>query len=367
MSTLPKLMNYIRANRAALLPKVTPPHLDPSLHSANNVALVGDRLLDLRLYIQLDLLTRTEDFKGRATQLRSSIVKNRNLARVADGVGVELFGAEKWALLSEKDRGTVLEALMGAAFELEGCTLNEPMTELLDETLDAAIDTAKDAAELGQSCIGRLMEILAKPPYQVERPGDWLTEDRLSEFVFRGKVLLPDPSSDPLVFYGRPAPNKAETREDAALKALQYLGRVDESVSLEVSATAGQRTISVDELESGCFVTFELDGAISSRRRPMESWREWFERKTQASRAWYGLFLTWAHIPEHFKVEGWTGRLGDEHVAILRVALQGSKATVVGMSETSKNKAKTNAASRAVEALREQLIQLLEEFAFEGP
>ncbi len=147
---LPSLLAYVRAHRESFVERVKPPKLG-GYYAAQNAALVGDRQLDLHLYTELGVLSEDGDVKGRATLLRSSLVKNRNLAKVAGEVGAELFGFEQWELLSEKDRGTVLEAVPGVAFDQEDRQLTATMKKLLTETLSALRTAARSAGEFGKS------------------------------------------------------------------------------------------------------------------------------------------------------------------------------------------------------------------------
>lgn len=83
------------------------------------LALIGDKLIDLTLYVDiLRINTKNARDAGEITAFRSKLVSNRNLAVHAETICVPKLVIKKdFDTLSVKEKGTMVEAYMGALFE----------------------------------------------------------------------------------------------------------------------------------------------------------------------------------------------------------------------------------------------------------
>lgn len=103
------------------------------------LALLGDRLIDLKLYEQL--LLKGEKNEGFMTQTRSMMVANSNLARCGELLVVPYIISEKaYSALSLHERGTVVEAYVGALYEQNHYRITQELSIVL-ETMISLLET----------------------------------------------------------------------------------------------------------------------------------------------------------------------------------------------------------------------------------
>lgn len=91
------------------------------------LALLGDRLLDIALYEQLLQSGHTDE--GVMTQHRSMCMSNKNLAACVQTLFVPtLLSAREFGTLSFHEKGTVLEAYVGAMYQQADYTMSDILT-----------------------------------------------------------------------------------------------------------------------------------------------------------------------------------------------------------------------------------------------
>jgi hypothetical protein len=99
------------------------------------LALLGDRLLDLALYTRLVRLGLTDE--GVMTQHRSMVVANANLAICAERYLVpDALSSSSFRGLSIHERGTLIEAFMGALFEQQSYVIDSVVHNACEEVVD---------------------------------------------------------------------------------------------------------------------------------------------------------------------------------------------------------------------------------------
>jgi hypothetical protein len=98
------------------------------------LALIGDRLLDLKLYESL--YVAGEEREGWMTQKRSMLVSNENLSRYGSDMLIpSILSRKEYNLLSTHEKGTVVEAYIGALYVQEGYTIPRVLTNLVNKII----------------------------------------------------------------------------------------------------------------------------------------------------------------------------------------------------------------------------------------
>ncbi len=112
------------------------------------LALLGDRVLDLLLYEQMFRKGHVDE--GVMTQHRSMVVANANLARCAEKILVpHLVSQSALSTLSQHEKGTAMEAYIGAIFEDEGYT----MTPIVRSTVACILDELRSAIVFNEKLV----------------------------------------------------------------------------------------------------------------------------------------------------------------------------------------------------------------------
>jgi hypothetical protein len=107
------------------------------------LALIGDRVLDVKLYQRL--LIDGDSNEGLMTQRRSMIVANKNLARCGEMLLVPcLLSKKDYLKLSQHEKGTIVEAYIGAIFEHQHYKFTEMVDQATLQILDILTNFLKD-------------------------------------------------------------------------------------------------------------------------------------------------------------------------------------------------------------------------------
>lgn len=229
------------------------------------LALLGDRLLDIVLYELLIKSGHTDE--GIMTQNRSMCVANKNLALCARQLLVPVILSEtEFSSLSEHEKGTLIEAFVGAAYERESYVLTPAVrkyiTDILD-TLRANVSCAETESSefINEKSIKKaksaLLELLQKRGitngitfFTMENYGANIT---LPPFV---SVFEP---SVPLEYCGLPntgairgdeCDNKKEAEENCARKVLAFFRSVEKRIRSNGSMTYAANVIGGSSLTS---------------------------------------------------------------------------------------------------------------------
>ena len=99
------------------------------------LALLGDKLLDLKLYEKM-MSSGISDV-GAMTQQRSKLVSNANLSQcITQFISKDIITEEILIALSQKEKGSLLEAYIGAVYQQEGFTITPTVEQLVLHVLD---------------------------------------------------------------------------------------------------------------------------------------------------------------------------------------------------------------------------------------
>jgi 23S rRNA maturation mini-RNase III len=98
------------------------------------LALIGDRLLDLKLYELL--LSSGEEREGWMTQKRSMLVSNENLSRCGSDLLVpSVLSRKEFNLLSTHEKGTLVEAYLGVLYVQEKNQITSALNEIVNHMI----------------------------------------------------------------------------------------------------------------------------------------------------------------------------------------------------------------------------------------
>lgn len=156
------------------------------------LALLGDRLLDLTLYIRLVRLGLTDE--GVMTQHRSMVVANANLAVCAERFLVpDALAAQTFNSLSIHEKGTLIEAFLGALFEQQSYIIDDVVHSACEEVVDflrqsvAGQDQEAGAHRGGSGGMGGLD---ADGAPAADRPGAASSEFKVKTAMKKSKSAL---------------------------------------------------------------------------------------------------------------------------------------------------------------------------------
>lgn len=209
------------------------------------LALIGDRLLDMKLY--QGLLSSGEEREGWMTQKRSMLVSNENLSRCAlDMLIPEIMSKKDYLTLSTHEKGTLLEAYLGVLYVQDSFQITLDLNTTINECLtklQSYLNESKDVIQ-GDSTLftksqyksppdrkkakSTLLEVLQKrgvdkaasffTTWSIETPN---FPPFISKFEANFDLVycnLPDPG--PMI--GEPCLSKKDAEESAAAKVLQF-------------------------------------------------------------------------------------------------------------------------------------------------
>ena len=98
------------------------------------LALLGDRLLDIVLY--QDMLLEGLSHEGNMSQRRGMCVANATLAKAGEMLLIpDILSAEKYGRLSQHEKGTLLEAYLGALLEQNDFNIDKIVVQFVRDVL----------------------------------------------------------------------------------------------------------------------------------------------------------------------------------------------------------------------------------------
>lgn len=106
------------------------------------LALLGDRMLDMAFYEKL--IKAKEQSVAVATMRRSVMMSNSNLALFSFHLSPSFLTSEELDTMSVKERGTAVEAFLGATFELDNFQMT-PRVRRVTEDILIKIETMSEA------------------------------------------------------------------------------------------------------------------------------------------------------------------------------------------------------------------------------
>lgn len=134
------------------------------------LALIGDKLLDTIFYEQL--IRGGERNASRATMRRSMVLSNSNLASAMDTLTAGIVSKRAVSLMSQREKGTTVEACVGASYELDDFKMTDrvrDVTEMALHTLIEELDNGCEGGHVGetydasvQKARSKLLEIMQK-------------------------------------------------------------------------------------------------------------------------------------------------------------------------------------------------------------
>lgn len=210
------------------------------------LALIGDRLLDLKLYESLVL--NGEEREGWMTQKRSMLVSNENLARCGSDLLVpSVLNRKEFNLLSTHEKGTLVEAYLGVLYIQEETQITSRLNEIIHsmiKTLQSYLNTSEDSSPTNESSL--LTKSQYKPPADRKKAKSTLLEvlqkrgvNKASNFFTTWSIETPnfppfvskfEPNfdliscnlPDPGPVIGEICSSKKDAEESVASKVLQF-------------------------------------------------------------------------------------------------------------------------------------------------
>lgn len=331
-----RIRNFLLAHREELRPQVLPKQLcQYQSNQAENYALLGDRILDLWLYQTQDLTERISDATAEFTQLRSKIFSNRNLAQLGDALFDCLLTENEWSLLSEKERGTFVEALVAACYCFEGKRFSDRFSAILEDIVRALSEPVLSTP--AKNPVSMVLEWLQAR--QIPEPQNRFTTETLGVQPYQRFQTTIDFSfgMEWRSVTGPEALSKDEARRLAAELVLIELGLMA-SPSSEVKVVVSAPI--VPPQEEGLF----RDDMFDKQTLEREVWDApqtlaWFRRKRQ-KKPYETTFLLRAQLQNAIEVAGWVGTLNEHFVAVLSAAFSDERYWAIGASQQSKSAAR---------------------------
>ena len=151
------------------------------------LALIGDRVLDTVFYERLVRGGETE--ASTATRRRSMLLSNSNLAVFADTLDEKLLPSEMLSKMSTTDKGTAVEACVGAAFESNNYRVTSyvrKISDLVISSLEAQLNSKDTASSLYDPVTETARESLYAKLSQIEKSAN---QKKVGEIFTITKVL----------------------------------------------------------------------------------------------------------------------------------------------------------------------------------
>ncbi len=328
------LEDYLRTHREKIRPWVLPKQLiQYQKQHAENLALLGDRLLDVYLY-KMEMATMLEKglaVTGEATQFRSERFSNRSLASFGNDVFEYLLEPGEWAVLSDRVRGTFVEAIVGACFHIEGLKFSGQFDVVIQDLIDRLYKAA--ASRPTRNPISLVLEWLQEHGIAPQIATTRFQTVTTGEQGFRTTIDF-GLDGEARLLTGPECQSKDDARRLAAELVVAELG-LGEVVPSEVRRVEPLAPVETPDLvRDGAF-----QQTLERERWDLEQTLEWFSQKSK-KKPYAAPFLLRAQLDNAFEIVGWAGNLDEEFVAVMTAAFSGERYWSFGTSKISRSKSK---------------------------